>query len=147
MYKKTLVLLVIILLSACNLEDKIFPKQGFTEGEKIWTFIQYHVPGKEGDIEDYYYFGLVNKILYEKIKNHEIKDGLIFMEKVKYWNTEDVIESYEDEIYSGEMAFRIEDIVRIELVKKEPVDGFTYDSEDLIEDEAESSSEVEQMSL
>jgi hypothetical protein len=135
------------LLSACNIESKFFPKQAFSEGEKIWTFIQYNVPQKEGGFEDYYYFGLVSENLYKKIKTHEIKDGLVFMEKVKYWNTEDIIESYADEIYSDEMAFRIEDIVRIELVKKEPVEGFTYDTEDIIEGEAESSSEVEQMSL
>ena len=33
------------------------------------------------------------------------------------------------------MAFRIEDIVKFELVKKEPVDGFVYSKEDVITEE------------
>jgi hypothetical protein len=136
MCKKIIVISIIVLLSACNIDSKFFPKTPESSGEKIWTFIQYHVSDKEGVIEDYYYFGLIDKGLYEKIKTHETKDGLIFMEKVKFWNTEDVIESYDDAIYSDELAFRIEDIVKFELVKKEPVDGFRYDDEDIIEKES-----------
>jgi hypothetical protein len=139
MFKKIIIVTILVFLSACNLEEKFLPKKPVIEGEKVWTFIQFHVDEKEGGFEDYYYFGMVDKDLFQKIKRHEVKDGLIFMEKVKYWNTDDVIESYEDEIYSDEMAFRIEDIVRFEMVKKEPVDGFTYDNDDIIEDEAESS--------
>jgi hypothetical protein len=138
MFKNLAILAILFTLSACDLEEKLFPKQPFEDGPKIWTFIQYHVPEKEGGFEDYYYFGLVNENLYQKIKRHEIKDGLIFMEQVKYWNTEDVIESYEDEIYSDEMAFRIEDIIKFELVKKEPVVGFSYSKDELIEENNES---------
>ena len=126
MNNRILILLILIFLSACNIESKFFPKKSFAEGEKIWTFIQFHVPDKKGVIEDYYYFGLISENIYIKIKNHEIKEGLLFMEKVKYWNTENIIETYTDDIYSDEMAFRIEDIVRFELVKNEPIDGFKY---------------------
>jgi hypothetical protein len=148
MFKKITIILCLLTLSACNLEENLFPSQhqSFEEGEKIWAFIQYHIPEKEGGFEDYYYFGLVSENLYKKIRTHQIKDGLIFMENVKYWNTEDIIESYEDEIYKDEMAFRIEDIVRFEMVKSEPVDGFTYDSDNIIEDVVKSSTKQEEVS-
>lgn len=126
MYKLILVTSIAVLLTACNIESKFFPKKPVSTGEKVWSFIEFHVPEKDGSIEDYYYFGLVSKDLYQKIKSHEVKEGLIFMEKVRYWTTENIIESYEDEIYSDEMAFRIEDIVKFEMVKKEPVIGFKY---------------------
>ena len=132
---KILILSLFVILSACNIESKLFPNNSFSEGKKIWAFIQFHVPDKNGIIEDYYYFGLINENLYEKIKSHEIDEGLIFMEKVKYWNTENIIETYSDEIYTDEMAFRIEHIVRFEMVKKEPVDGYSYPSEEVNNEE------------
>ena len=101
---------------------------------KIWSFIEFQVPNTQGILEDYYYFGLVSEDLYEKIKSHQVKDGLIFMESVRYWNNDDVIESYDDEIYSDELAFRIEHIVKFERVKKEPEIGFKYDDESYEED-------------
>ncbi|MBL1142790.1 MAG: hypothetical protein HND53_12250 [Proteobacteria bacterium] len=136
-----IIVLIFISSSACNIDSKFFPKKAFAEDEKILTFIQYHVSDKEGVVEDYYYFGLISKDLYRKIKTHEVNEGLIFMEKVKYWNTDDVIESYADEIYSDEMAFRIEDIVRLDLVKEEPVDGFQYPEEEQ-DAEAEAPQEI-----
>ena len=137
MYKQILAISIVLFLSACNIDSKFFPKKPISSGEKVWTFIEYQVPDKQGVIEDYYYFGRVDKDLYEKIKIHEVKDGLIFMEKVRYWNTENVIESYEDELYSDEMAFRIEDIVKFELVKKEPVVGFKYEDDDDLNEQDE----------
>lgn len=141
MPNRIVVVLLFFSLSACNIESKLFPKQAIDNGKKIWTFISFNVPQKGGGIEDYYYFGLISENLYQKIKTHEIKDGLLFMEKVKYWNTEDAIESYADELYSDELAFRIEDIVKLELVKTEPVNGFKYADEELI-DEVEPINEI-----
>ncbi len=142
MNKIIVVVLIALSLSACNIDSKFFPKQAVAEDEKIWTFIEYHVPDKDGVLDDHYYFGLVSKDLYRKIKTHEIEKGLLFMEKVKFWNTEDVIETYADEIYSDEIAFRIEHIIKFELVKKEPVDGFKYAEEELIEEQSERSNEI-----
>ena len=140
MIKRIIVLLLFMSLSACNIDSIFFPKKPAASGEKIWSFIEYHVPEKDGSIEDYYYFGLVSKDLYEKIKSNEVKDGMIFMEKVRYWNNDDVIEGYDDELYSDELAFRIEHIVKFERVKKEPVVGFKYD-----DDEDETLIETENM--
>jgi hypothetical protein len=130
MIKILIISMVLSLLSACNIDSKFFPRQPVSSGEKVWSFIEYHVPDKTGVLEDYYYFGLVSKDLYEKIKSHEIKDGLIFMENIRYWNTDNVIESYEDEIYSNEIGFRIEHIVKFELMKEEPIVGFKYEDDE-----------------
>lgn len=135
MIYRILILSALVFLSACNIESKFFSNNAIVEGNKIWAFIQFHVPDKAGVLEDYYYFGLINENLYKKIKSHEVNEGLIFMEKVKYWNNDNVIETYSDDLYTDEMAFRIEHIVRFELVKKEPVDGFSYPSEEISNEE------------
>lgn len=81
---RIIAILICLSLSACNIDSLFFPKESVASGEKIWAFIEYHVPGKEGSVEDYFYFGLVSKDLYNKTKSHDVRDGLIFMEEVKY---------------------------------------------------------------
>lgn len=119
-------LLFLSLLSACNPADEVEAAREFQDGKKIWIFAQFNVPKEDNTIEDYYYFAQINESLYEKIKDHRIKQGFIVLEKVRYWTNDDTIESIGDEIYADEMLFRIEDIRKIDLVKKEPRIGFKY---------------------
>ena len=134
MLKKLSLIVILSLLYGCNIDSYFFSDKTISNEHKIWSFIEFQVPNTQGILEDYYYFGLVSEDLYEKIKSHQVKDGLIFMESVRYWNNDDVIESYDDEIYSDELAFRIEHIVKFERVKKEPEIGFKYDDESYEED-------------
>ena len=129
MFRKTGLVILIVFLFGCNLDDEVFAANQSTaisEGKKIWAFIQYNLPQEDGKLEDYYYFGLINEVLYKKMISHEVKNGLIKMESVRYWDNDDVIQSIEDEIYSDELVFQIEDIRKIDLVKNEPVIGFKY---------------------
>ena len=124
---KVIVGLVILLsLSACNPGDEVEAAKEFQDGKKIWIFAQINVPKEDNTIEDYYYFARINESLYEKIKDHRIKQGFIVLDNVRYWTNDDTIESIGDEIYADEMIFRIEDIRKIDLVKSEPRIGFKY---------------------
>ena len=119
-------LLLLSLLSACNPGDEVEAAREFQDGKKIWVFAQINVPKEDNTIEDYYYFAQINESLYEKIKDHRIKQGFIVLEKVRYWTNDDTIKSIGDEIYGDEMLFRIEDIRKVDLVKSEPRIGFKY---------------------
>ena len=120
--------LILISLTACKLGNEIEAVKEMQDAKKIWIFAQLNVPEENNEIEDYYYFAQINESLYEKIKNQKIKEGFIVFQKTRYWSKDDVIKSIADEIYSDEMLFRIEDIRKIDLVKKEPKIGFSYGS-------------------
>ena len=119
-------LVILLSLSACNPADEVEAAKEFQDGKKIWIFAQINVPKEDNTIEDYYYFARINESLYEKIKDHRIKQGFIVLDNVRYWTNDDTIESIGDEIYADEMIFRIEDIRKIDLVKSEPRIGFKY---------------------
>ena len=119
-------LLFLSLLSACNPGDEIKAAKEFQDGKKIWVFAQVNVPEENNTIEDYYYFAQINESLYKKIKNQQIKQGFIVFQNVRYWTSDDTIKSIGDELYDDEMLFRIEDIRKLDLVKKEPRVGFKY---------------------
>lgn len=126
-YIKYIILgLMLIALSACKVGDEIEALKEVPDGKKIWVFAQMNVPQENNEIEDYYYFAQINESLYEKIKNQKIKEGFIVFQRTRYWSRDDVIKSIADEMYSDEMLFRIEDIRKIDLVKKEPKIGFKY---------------------
>ena len=117
---------ILFSLSACNPGDEVEAAKEFQDGKNIWIFAQINVPKEDNTIEDYYYFARINESLYEKIKDHRIKQGFIVLNNVRYWTNDDTIESIGDEIYADEMIFRIEDIRKIDLVKSEPRIGFKY---------------------
>jgi len=120
--------LAILSLTACKVGHEIEAAKEMQDGKKIWIFAQMNVPKGNNKVEDYYYFAQINESLYEKIKNHKIKQGFILFKNTRYWSSDDVIKSVADEIYSDEMLFRIEDIRKIDLVKNEPKVGFKYGS-------------------
>jgi hypothetical protein len=118
--------LMLIMVSACKVGNEIEALKEVQDSQKIWVFAQLNVPQENNKIEDYYYFAQINESLYKKIKNQKIKEGFIVFQKTRYWSKDDVIKSIADEMYSDEMLFRIEDIRKIDLVKKEPKIGFKY---------------------
>jgi hypothetical protein len=117
-----LVILVASLLTGCNL-DEVYAVQDNTSEKKIWVFIQFNVPFKNNQVEDYYYYAKISQPLYTRIKNNRIKTGFIFLADVKYWGNDDLIHDYADAENKGEIVFRIEDIRRMELVNNKPITG------------------------
>lgn len=89
--------------------------------ECIWVFAQINIPEKE-NFEDYYYFGKIEKTLYDDIINQRKEKGLILFRDLHYFNDEDKVEKYEDDTYSGNVLFRIEHLVKVEKVKKHPLE-------------------------
>lgn len=118
-----------VFLSGCNM-DEIDALSELEDQDKTWVFVQFNVAREGGNIKDYFYFGEMDTSLYNKITSNQIRRGFINLKNIRFWNTDDVIESTEDDLYANEMVFRIEDIKKIDLVKKEPPIGYKYaDSE------------------
>lgn len=116
-------------MSGCKLSDEIESISEFKSSEKIWIFSQINVNRKNNKIEEYFYYGQINKSLYEKIKAQKIKHGFFAIENVRYWTTDNKIAAFSDDMSSGELLFRIEDIRKIELQKSGPVIGYKYPDE------------------
>ncbi|MDH5784791.1 MAG: hypothetical protein OEZ16_04185 [Chromatiales bacterium] len=113
---------IVLLFSGCNADEAKAVKANSSD-KKIWTFVQFHIPLKNEQFKDYYYYGKVSEPLYEGIKSNQITSGFILLDDVKYWGDDDLIHEYADGENEGEIVFRIEDIRKIELVNKKPVAG------------------------
>ena len=115
-----------------------------TSGETVWGFFHINIVHEDDDLESYYYYGQVAKPLLEQIQNNEVNKGFILLKNVKYWGNDNIIHLYEDGENTGDLIFRIEDIVKIKLVKNTPVEGQGYEQfeegeypEQLIEEPSE----------
>jgi hypothetical protein len=115
-------ILIILFLSGCNLDEAHAIKDN-ASNKKVWVFIQFNIPLKNDELEDYYYYGKVSQPLYERIKTNKIKAGFILLDDVKYWGKDNLIYDYADGENEGELVFRIEDIRKMELVRKKPIAG------------------------
>ncbi|MEJ2692112.1 MAG: hypothetical protein P8166_03405 [Candidatus Thiodiazotropha sp.] len=122
MRKVCLAIFVAIFVSGCNLDEVQAAKDNISD-KKVWAFIQFNVPFKNDQIEDYYYYGKISKPLYTRIKGNRIKTGFIWLADVKYWGNDDLIHDFADGENKGDVIFRIEDIRRMELVNRKPIAG------------------------
>ncbi len=121
MTKKTgllLPLLIVILLTllwGCDLENT---KTAKSDG--VWVFLTLRYESNDG-FQFNYYYGEMNKKLYNKIASNLITKGFFKLNKVRYWNNDDKLELYADDVYSGNMVFRIEDIRKLNELNDDPV--------------------------
>ena len=129
MKRLAIVLVFLVVLQACNFRDEATAIEEINSKNPIWIFAQFNVPSEKGGLDTYYYFGQVNESLYNKIASNRIKSGFILMRNVRYWNTNNTIEAYYDQVDGSDLLFRIEDIQRIRKSKAEPVIGHKYEDE------------------
>jgi|TARA_B100000745_G_scaffold277906_1_gene208595 hypothetical protein len=111
-----------MMVSACNSEE-IDAFKANMDDKQVWVFIQFNVPEENDAIESYYYYGQISGSIYRSISNNKLSRGFILLENVKYWGSDDIIHDFADLENTGEMVFRIEDIKRINLVRKAPTTG------------------------
>jgi hypothetical protein len=113
---------ILLLLSGCNIESEAQAINSMRDSEKVWVFVQFNVPEESDKIETYYYYGLIAKKLYDGVAYNELESGFILLEKVKYWS-DNIIHDYKDGESQGELVYRIEDIVKLERINREPIAG------------------------
>ncbi|WP_133406380.1 membrane lipoprotein lipid attachment site-containing protein [Parashewanella tropica] len=127
MKKLIIALCTLFLVTACNFESEVKSIQAASASEKMWAYIEFSVPQTKGKNQPYFYYAEISKQAFQKISNNDTPTGFILLEKVKYWNNDDLIEAYKDKENTGDLAFRIEHIIRINPINFEPVVGQGYE--------------------
>lgn len=118
-------LLLLLLFSSCGeLKNEEMPEND------VWVFLTIRYDTNENYKFDYY-FGTVDKVLYQKISENRINQGFITLKNVRFWS-DNKIEIYEDKEDEGTLTYRIEDIRKIKLKKGDPL--YLYPEEDLSEE-------------
>ena len=113
---------MIILLLGCD--SSIIP--GTSEKTKTWVYIEIETTMLT-DTTDYYYYGRIDKILTDKITSGEIKQTYFVLSDIRFWNSDDLLEVYENDSRFGFKVFRTEDIQYLTFFKKDPVQIFGED--------------------
>ena len=106
--------------SGCIAEDLVETFDQSTDGVTIWVYAQFNVPNKDG-IEDYYYYGRVSEKVYNSFVDHKVKEGVVVLRDVRYWSNDDGYQEYADDLDSGTLIFRLEDIAFMRLQKGDPL--------------------------
>jgi hypothetical protein len=106
-------------VGGCNVSDETRAITAEADPRKVWVFVQLNVPEEDG-VEDYYYYARVSQSIYERIKANDIASGFLFLDDVRYYGNDEKYHYYADEDEAGELVFRIEDIRKIDLLKKAP---------------------------
>jgi len=108
---------VSLLFISCNLkQEKISTDQ---KTSKEWVYI--NVDSRMAtDTTNYFYYGQVSGETLLKLKSNRAK-GMFSLENIRHFNTNDLLEVYEDMDYKGEKLFRLEDVTRVDVLKKDPV--------------------------
>lgn len=134
-----LVIVLLISLNACYY-DEITAIETNMKSPRTWVYAQFNIPNSSDEIESYYYYALISETLYSKILNNELERGFIHLGKVRYWDNNDRIDEYRDRESFGDLILRIEHIVKMEKIVKEPIVGLgieQFDDDTVIEQESE----------
>ncbi len=123
------ILFVSIFIAGCDLEN--LPQLAApSSGATVWVFTQFNVPEENDSVDSYWYFGEISQALYERISSNEVHSGFVRLENVHYWGDDDTVYEYADDDEVGELVFRIQDIKKINLLKKAPNVGASQGGED-----------------
>ena len=110
-----------VLLSACD-QMTMSAKSYENSHKKIWTYVEIESKGESSDYR-YFLFGEMKENLFNDISNNVIESGFFMLASVKYYDNNNVVANYSDDLYTGNMVFRIEDIQMIKKMKKAPLIG------------------------
>lgn len=119
MIKKLLFFLVTIVLISCH-------KQKNTHKE--WVYVQVETIIKKDTIASFVY-GQMKSDDIKKMKNNSSASGIFFLDETRYINDDDLLQVYADKSDSGVMAFRIENVKVLDILKTDPV--LTFDTNEL----------------
>jgi hypothetical protein len=114
---------LLLAFAGCQQRNTADAPSADQDTSRMWVFAQINVVEEKGGLESYYYFGEVSRALYKQIAANKVQRGFLALENVRYWGTDDKIHSYRDGEYTGELVFRIEDVKKIQPVRRAPMIG------------------------
>lgn len=96
--------------------------------EKTWVFVELEVTTLK-DTFDYHYYGQISQRILDKLAYNENYKTLFMLTNVRYSTDSNEIKDYEDKSDKGIYFFRTQDIVTLEVLKKDPLYNNSYKSE------------------
>ena len=109
------------MLSACD-QMKMSANSYENSQKTIWTYVEIESDSNSSQYR-YFLFGEMKESLYNDISNNVIESGFFMLTSVKYYDSNNVVANYSDDLYTGNLVFRIEDIQMIKTMKKAPLIG------------------------
>lgn len=114
--KKTILSIgIIFTLISCNLNLRDNLSQ-----EKAWVYVELEAI-TSSDTSSYYYYGQISQQLLDKIDEKNQNKGLFMLSNIRYLDDFNEMKAYEDEYDQGSLFFRIQDIVKIQVLKEDPL--------------------------
>lgn len=104
-------------ITSCNLKKTETISK---ENERLrWVNLHIDVIMKR-DTTTYYYYGQMSQNEIDRLQNQPEK-GMFTLRNIRYFNTDDRLEIYEDANYTGKMLFKYKDVSWVEILKKDPI--------------------------
>lgn len=116
MKKISFLVFLVIIASSCNYQSNY----NYKKVEKEWVYIEIETTMLY-DTTDYFYYGQISKNLANKLVKDEAPNGFFQLSNIRYYNSNDLLQVYENDNRKGRMYFRIEDIEYISVLKEDPV--------------------------
>jgi hypothetical protein len=124
----SLLVLLSLLLTSCHNstppEEQPIPE---TDTYNQWVYITIETVVTR-DTTTYFYYGKINDQVINRL-NKGNETGHFTLKDIRYLNNDDLLEIYEDEFSTGDVIFKVKDIARIQLLKKDPI--YYYDIKEL----------------
>lgn len=113
MIKYLILVISIFVLVSCNgLSKEIL------DIRKTWVYVELEVTTHDTDY--YYYFGQMNQKILNELEADQ-GNRLFVLRNVRYYDDLDSIQEYADATDDGTLFFRTDDIVKIEILKHDPL--------------------------
>jgi hypothetical protein len=101
-----------------------------TKSNLRWVYLVAQT-AMQTDTTEFFLYGQIKTAIAQDLMENQKSSGVFHIEKLRYYNDDDLLEIYEDEKDEGLFIFRIQDVRRVELLKKDPV--LSMDEEELSE--------------
>jgi hypothetical protein len=123
-FTRALILTPALILGSCqNTANK-----EISENEQQWVSVAVEV-SLLTDTTDYYYYGQMDADKIQRMNERGSVPMFFTLKNIRYWNDSDKLEIYEDSSFLGKRMFLTKDLVKIDLMKDDPV--LTYKKESL----------------
>lgn len=105
----------ILLLAACSEVPT-----GMISKDRTWVYVELETVTFD-DTTNYYYFGQMKQDLLESFDKVQELKGLFTLTNVRYYGDNDIVTLYSDERDKGLLIFKIDDIVKIDVLNRDPM--------------------------
>ena len=117
---KLLILTSLLVLTGFNSEDLFTHIKQSIDEDTIWVYAQINIPEKDDSIETYYYQGRIKQDIYNLIIDGSLKEGFILFRDIRYFD-DYTVKKLENGSNTGDILFRMEHIVKVDLLKGDPL--------------------------